>query len=54
MNPIWGGRGPLMQVLLVKMYVKMKELGPIGGCVHRKILYVDPPMQMTTLLTAVP
>ena len=29
---------------LVKMYVKTKELGPVvGGGVHRKILYVDPP-----------
>ena len=32
----------------VKMCVKMKELGPIGGSVHRKILYVDPPMTSPT------
>ena len=29
-----GGRGPPTRVLSVKMYVKMKELGPIGGGVH--------------------
>ena len=26
-----GGHGPLTWALLVKMYAKMKELGPIGG-----------------------
>ena len=26
------------------MYVKKKELGPVGGGVRQKILYVDPPM----------
>ena len=26
-----GGHGPLRWALLVKMYVKMKELGPMGG-----------------------
>ena len=25
------GRGPLMQMLFGKNYVKMKELGPVGG-----------------------
>ena len=26
------------------MYVKMKELGPVGGGVRQKSLYVDRPM----------
>ena len=38
-----GGRGPLMQALFVKMFVKTKELGPVGG-VRRKFLHVDLPM----------
>ena len=34
----------------VKMYVKMKELSPVGGGVHQKILYVDPPYNIAKLL----
>ena len=33
----------------VKMYVKMKELGPMGG-VLQKILYVDPPMLLFMMI----
>ena len=33
----------------VKMYVKMKELGPIGGRAPEN-LYVDPPMEMLSLM----
>ena len=43
LDPFLGWHGPPTRCFLVKMYVKMKELGPVGG-VHRKILYVDPPM----------
>ena len=45
------GRGPVRgdvdfqrRCFLLKMYVKMKELGPLGRGVRRKFLYVDPPM----------
>ena len=35
---------------LVKMYVKTKELGPVGGGIRQKILYVDPPMPYYTVI----
>ena len=35
---------------LVKMNVKMKESGPVGG-VRRKILDVDPPMSFANTIT---
>ena len=41
MDPFWGD-GPLTWALF--MHVKTKELGPVGGGVRRKNLYVDPPM----------
>ena len=47
-NPFWGGGGVDLRRghFSVKMYVKTKELGPVGGggSVRRKIFYVDPPM----------
>ena len=39
------GHGPPTQALLVKMHVKTKELGPVGGGAL-EILYGDPPMTM--------
>ena len=46
MHPL-GGHGP--PTWAVKMYVKMKELGPIGGGV-RPARPLDPPMHYTILL----
>ena len=44
----FGGCGLPMQALFGEMYVKTKELGPMGegGGMRRKILYVDPPMSI--------
>ena len=44
MDPFWGGGGMGLRRrrFPVKMYVKTKELGPVGwGGMNRKILYVD-------------
>ena len=30
-DPLWGGMDPQHGCFSVKMYVKMKELGPVGG-----------------------
>ena len=38
-----GGRGPPTQVLFTKMYVKMKELGPVGGGACARHALLDPP-----------
>ena len=38
--------------ILVKMYMKMKELGPVGGSMHQKILHVDPPMSCYGIMTS--
>ena len=40
------GRGVDLQRMCfsVKMYVKTKELDPLGGACTGKFLYVDPPM----------
>ena len=35
----------------IKMHAKTKELGPVGGGVRRKFLYVDPPLVKVTLCT---
>ena len=45
MDPLWGVDFQIGH-LLVKMYVKMKEMGPIWG-MHQKFLCVDPPMDET-------
>ena len=44
-GPVLGGMGLKCGRFSVKMFVKTKELGPMGG-VCRKILFVDPPMPM--------
>ena len=44
---IGGGANLRHRHFLVKTYVKMKEFGPVGGGVHQKLLYVDPPLHMT-------
>ena len=46
-DPFWGAWTSDEAAFSVKMYVKMKELDPVGGRggVRRKILHVDPPMQ---------
>ena len=55
-----GGVDPLGGVDLrrghfsVKMYVKTKELGPIGGGVRQKILYVDLPMKKSMYMFSTP
>ena len=49
MHPL-GGRAPPAQVLSVKMYAKMKELGPIGGGVRpARPPPPDPPMLFNVL-----
>ena len=51
-TPFWKGVDLRCGGFSVKMYVKMKELGSVGGGgVRRKILYVDPPMEPYCLLT---
>ena len=42
MNPFWGGFGLQHGQFSVKMYAKMKELGPVGGRAPARPL--DPPM----------
>ena len=44
-DPFLGGVDPQHGCFSVKMYVKTKELGPMGS-VRQKILYVDPPMHI--------
>ena len=45
-DPFWWGVDLRCRPFSVKMYVKTKELGPMGeGGVRRKILYVDSPMK---------
>ena len=43
---IGGGANLRHRCFLVKTYVKMKEFGPVGGGARRKLLYVDPPLQV--------
>ena len=50
-DPFGGGCGPLMQHFLVKMFVKMKELGPVGrgrapenfACRSANVAHLNPP-----------
>ena len=42
MDPFWGGFGLQRGHFSVKMYAKMKELGPVGGRAPARPL--DPPM----------
>ena len=45
-DPFWGGFGPQRGHFSVKMYVKTKELGPVGGGMRRHAP-LDPPMRET-------
>ena len=43
---VGGGANLQHRHFSVKTYVKTKEFGPVGGGARRKLLYVDPPLDM--------
>ena len=50
-DPFWGGFGLQRGHFSVKMYAKMKELGPVGGRAGARPL--DPPMQVYKMILCI-
>ena len=50
---VGGGANLRHRHFLVKTYVKTKEFGPVSGGMHRKLLYVDPPLVTESVWTCV-